>query len=79
MEGWTMILVRSSKGDDYLKRAAAAGVLELREAEEEPKALEVMDRLARKQRERVKPSDPHASARWPTERLLQEARAEGAE
>ena len=76
MEGWTMILVRSANGEDYLQRAADAGVLELREAEEEPKALEVMDRLARKQRERIDPFDPHAHTRWPTQEALAAARAE---
>ena len=79
MEGWTMILVRSEHGKDYLERAVEAGVLELRDAEEEPAALEVLDRLARKQRERVNPFDPHASARWPTEEALAAARAEAAE
>jgi coenzyme F420 hydrogenase subunit beta len=76
MEGWTMILVRSEAGRDYLERAVAAGVLELRDAEEEPKALEVMDRLARKQRERVGPFDPHAAAAYPTQQLLESARAD---
>ena len=74
MEGWTMILVRSERGRDFLERAVAAGVLELRDADEEPKALEVMDRLARKQRERVSPLDPHATAAFPSETLLAEAR-----
>jgi coenzyme F420 hydrogenase subunit beta len=74
MEGWTMILVRSERGRDYLDRAVAAGVLELRLAEEEPKALEVMDRLARKQRARVGPFDPHAEAAYPTRELLEKAR-----
>jgi len=78
MEGWTMILVRSEVGQDYLNRAVDAGVLELRDADEEPAALEVMDRLARKQRERIKPSDPHASTRWPTEQALAAARADAA-
>jgi coenzyme F420 hydrogenase subunit beta len=76
MEGWTMILVRSSNGDDFLRRAVDAGVLELRAAEQEPKALEVMDRLARKQRERIDPFDPHAHTRWPTQEALAVARAE---
>ncbi len=76
MEGWTMILVRSEKGEDYLNRAVAAGVLELRDAEEEQNALAVMDRLARKQRERVGPFDPHAAAAYPTQQLLDAARAE---
>jgi coenzyme F420-reducing hydrogenase beta subunit len=74
MEGWTMILVRSERGRDYLERAVSDGVLELRPAEEEPKALEVMDRLARKQRERVSPFDPHAAAAYPSLQLLEDAR-----
>jgi len=77
MEGWTMILVRSERGESYLERAIAAGVLELREADEEPRALKVMDRLAKKQRQRIKASEPHAEARWPTEQLLAAARSEG--
>ncbi|MFP5299339.1 MAG: Coenzyme F420 hydrogenase/dehydrogenase, beta subunit C-terminal domain, partial [Actinomycetota bacterium] len=72
MEGWTMILVRSEKGDDYLKRAVDAGVLELRPADEEPKALEVMMRLATKQRQRVKPDDPHWQTRFPTRQVLED-------
>ena len=70
MEGWTMILVRSERGERYLEAAVAAGALDTRPADEEPGALDVMDRLARKQRERVEPSDPHAATRWPTEELL---------
>jgi coenzyme F420 hydrogenase subunit beta len=76
MEGWTMILVRSERGAEWLEKATAAGVLELRDADEEPKALEVMDRLARKQRERVGPFDPHAAATFPTQQLLEQARAD---
>ena len=74
MEGWTMILVRSETGEDLLKRADAAGVVELREADQEPKALEVMDRLARKQRERIDPFDPHAHSRWIDSQALLTAR-----
>jgi hypothetical protein len=59
-----------------MDRAVAAGVLELREAEEEPKALEVMDRLARKQRARVSPFDPHARAAYATDQALDAAREE---
>lgn len=76
MEGWTMVLVRSERGEDYLNRAVEAGVVELRDAEEEPGALQVMDRLARKQRERVGPFDPHAAAAYPTEQALAAARAD---
>jgi coenzyme F420 hydrogenase subunit beta len=78
MEGWTMVLVRSERGEDYLNRAVEAGVLELRDASEEPGALEVMDRLARKQRARVSPDDPHAAAAYPTKQALERARAEAA-
>jgi coenzyme F420 hydrogenase subunit beta len=76
MEGWTMILVRTEAGEVFLNRAVEAGAIELRPADEEPKALEVMDRLARKQRERVGPFDPHAAAAYPTEQALAAARAE---
>ena len=76
MEGWTMILVRTERGKDFLERAVASGVLELREADEEPKALEIMDRLARKQRARVSPSDPHARAAYATDEALAAAREE---
>jgi hypothetical protein len=38
-----------------------------------------MDRLARKQRERIKPFDPHATTRWPTEQALMAARADASE
>jgi coenzyme F420 hydrogenase subunit beta len=78
MEGWTMILVRSEKGQDFLERAVAAGIVELRDAEEEPKALEVMMRLATKQRQRIKPDDPHWQTRWPPVQALEAARAEAA-
>lgn len=73
-----MILVRTERGEDFMKRAVEAGVLELRAAEEEPAALEVMNRLATKQRERIQPFDPHANARWPEAEALRFAQAEAA-
>ena len=73
-----MVLVRTERGEDYLTRAIEAGVLEVRAAEEEPGALEVMDRLARKQRERIDPFDPHATTRWPEAEALRFAQAEAA-
>ena len=76
MEGWTMILVRSEKGEEFLGRALEAGVLELRDPEEEQGALKVMDRLARKQRERIDPFDPHAHTRWVGEQALLAAKQE---
>ena len=71
-----MILVRSERGQDFLERAVAANIVELRDAEEEPKALEVMMRLATKQRTRVKVDDPHWQTRWPTRQAMEEARAD---
>ena len=74
-----MILVRSERGKDFLERAVADGILELREADEEQNALEVMVRLATKQRERIKPGDPHWATRWPTRQLMEEAAREEAQ
>ena len=76
MEGWTMILVRSAAGEEFLETAVDAGVVEVREAEEEPGALRVMDRLAGKQRERIDPFDPHAYSRWVGDQALLAARTE---
>jgi coenzyme F420 hydrogenase subunit beta len=78
MEGWTMILVRSERGQDFLERAVEAGIVELRPAEEEPKALEVMMRLATKQRQRIEPLDPHWQTRWPTRQAMEAALADAA-
>jgi len=75
MEGWTMVLVRTPRGEEYLGSAVAAGAVQLRPAEEEPGALKVMDRLAGKQRERIGPLDPHAETRWPVLAALEAARA----
>jgi coenzyme F420 hydrogenase subunit beta len=79
MEGWTMVLVRTDRGEDFFNRAIEAGVIETRPAEEEPAALQVMDRLARKQRERIDPFDPHATTRWPEAEALRFAQAEATE
>ena len=76
MTGWTMVLVRSETGDQFLTNAVAARVLETRPAEEEPGALKVMERLSVKQRQRVNPFDPHAAGRWPSQEALAAARAD---
>ncbi|CAN5674819.1 hypothetical protein BH20ACT23_BH20ACT23_25130 [soil metagenome] len=76
MEGWTMILVRSDKGEEFLQRAVQAKVLDVRAAEEEPGALKVMERLAVKQRERIDAFDPHAHTRWVDEQALLAAQRE---
>ena len=73
MEGWTMVLVRSQRGDDFLRDAVTHGALELRAADEEPHALKLLERLARKQRARVSADDPHAPAGFATEQALRAA------
>ncbi|HEX6845280.1 MAG TPA: Coenzyme F420 hydrogenase/dehydrogenase, beta subunit C-terminal domain [Actinomycetota bacterium] len=51
-DGWTLTIVRTDRGRDIWERALAAGVVEARPATEDPKAVELMFRLAAKSRER---------------------------
>ncbi|MGH2706075.1 MAG: Coenzyme F420 hydrogenase/dehydrogenase, beta subunit C-terminal domain [Actinomycetota bacterium] len=76
MSGWTMCLIRTEYGEDVWNRALEAGVIETREADEEPTALKVLDRLAKKQRKRVGLWDPHALGRWPVKETLERLRRE---
>lgn len=76
MNGWTMCVVRTEYGQDLWGRAVAAGVLETRMATEEPEALRVLDVLAKKQRRRVDPFDPHALGRWGSREVLERVRRE---
>lgn len=76
MSGWTMCLVRTEYGADVWKRAVEAGVIETRVAEEEPDAIRVLNGLAKKQRRRVGPFEPHAIGRWASQEVLDRVRAE---
>ena len=76
MTGWTMCAVRTDYGQDLWNRAVASGVVETRQAEEEPQALKVMDGLAKKQRRRVGPMESHAAGRWSSREVLARVRAE---
>ncbi|MGZ8566331.1 MAG: Coenzyme F420 hydrogenase/dehydrogenase, beta subunit C-terminal domain [Actinomycetota bacterium] len=51
-DGWTLSIVRTELGQGIWDRAVAAGVIEARPATEDPKAVELMFKLAAKSRER---------------------------
>jgi coenzyme F420 hydrogenase subunit beta len=57
-EGWTLTIVRTDRGKEIWERAVADGVVDARPATEDPKAVELMFKLAAKSR-----------ARWPTDML----------
>ena len=51
-EGWTLTIVRTERGQELFDAATADGVIESRPASEDPKAVDLMFRLAAKSRER---------------------------
>jgi coenzyme F420 hydrogenase subunit beta len=55
-DGWTLTVVRTQRGEDWLGEATAAGVIAVRPAEEDPAALALMAKLAARSR-----------GRWPVE------------
>ena len=61
-DGWTLTIVRTERGADVWARAVDAGVVEFRPASEDPKAVELMFKLAEKSR-----------ARWPDAAALSTA------
>ncbi|MFN2625832.1 MAG: Coenzyme F420 hydrogenase/dehydrogenase, beta subunit C-terminal domain [Mycobacteriales bacterium] len=61
-DGWTLTVVRTQRGVDWIEGAVAAGVIECRPAEEDPAAVNLMNKLALASRKR-----------WPGERLGQSA------
>jgi coenzyme F420 hydrogenase subunit beta len=51
-DGWTLTVVRTQRGEDWLGEATAAGVIAVRPAEEDPAALALMAKLAARSRGR---------------------------
>ncbi|HYH27246.1 MAG TPA: Coenzyme F420 hydrogenase/dehydrogenase, beta subunit C-terminal domain [Actinomycetota bacterium] len=60
-EGWTLSVIRTELGEQIWRDAAADGVFEERSADEDPKAVMLMKRLAERQR-----------TRWPSGELSPE-------
>jgi coenzyme F420 hydrogenase subunit beta len=76
LAGWTMCIIRTAYGQDVWNRAVAAGIIETKPTEEDPKGLKVLEALARKQRHRVGPFESHASTRWPVREVLERVQRE---
>lgn len=51
-EGWTLTVVRTQRGQEWLEGAVAAGLVTVRPAEEDPAAMALMAKLAVRSRER---------------------------
>ncbi|HVE76531.1 MAG TPA: Coenzyme F420 hydrogenase/dehydrogenase, beta subunit C-terminal domain, partial [Actinomycetota bacterium] len=76
MTGWTMCIIRTEEGERVWQEALNDGVIETRPAEDEPKALKVLDALSKKQRRRVGPMESHAAGRWSSKETLKRVRQE---
>jgi coenzyme F420 hydrogenase subunit beta len=52
LDGWTLTVVRTQRGEEWMQAAEAAGVLTVRPGEEDPAALALMAKLAVRSRQR---------------------------
>jgi coenzyme F420 hydrogenase subunit beta len=50
LDGWTFVVVRTERGGELFSEAESAGAIDVRDASEEPKALDLLCRLSRKKR-----------------------------
>ncbi|MEX0754511.1 MAG: Coenzyme F420 hydrogenase/dehydrogenase, beta subunit C-terminal domain [Actinomycetota bacterium] len=62
-DGWSLTIIRTERGQDLFDRAVADGVVESRPGAEDPKAMELMTKLASKQRTRWPGDVPSSHAR----------------
>ena len=73
-DGWTLAVVRTQRGEDWLREAEAAGVIAVRPGEEDPAALALMAKLAARSRGRW-PAGPSGDRAAP--RMLPVVQASG--
>ncbi|HEX9775906.1 MAG TPA: Coenzyme F420 hydrogenase/dehydrogenase, beta subunit C-terminal domain [Actinomycetota bacterium] len=76
-DGWTLTIVRTERGAEWMTELRDAGWIEVRPGSEDPKAIELMNRLAARQRTRwpsTLPADQQAPSAVPVE-LLPKPRA----
>jgi coenzyme F420 hydrogenase subunit beta len=52
LDGWTLTLVRTQRGEEWMRAAEAAGVIAVRPGEEDPAALALTTKLAVRSRQR---------------------------
>jgi coenzyme F420-reducing hydrogenase beta subunit len=54
MEGWSMVVIRTERGEEFWRSMVEAGQVNTRPASEEPAAYDLMGRLAKRQRRRTR-------------------------
>lgn len=65
-DDWTLTIVRTQRGEDWMRGLMDAGLIEVRPAEDDAVAMKLLDKLSAKSRER-----------WPTDVLPDHQRAPG--